>query len=183
MKHFIEIKIKPDAEMRENVLLNKVYTKFHKRLFDLKSSEIGISFPEYSLKLGKNIRVHGDEQCLQEFQSDNWLGGLKGYCDTSEIQTIPDKVVHRTISRKQANMTSSKLRRLIKRGNIELNDIKNYKAEMFKKGIDNPFLELGSSSNGHMHRRYIQFGEIKNVSSAGQFDCFGLSKTATVPWF
>ena len=34
MKHFIEIKIKPDAEMRENVLLNKVYTKFHKRLFD-----------------------------------------------------------------------------------------------------------------------------------------------------
>ena len=47
MKHFIEIKIKPDAEMRENVLLNKVYTKFHKRLFDLKSSEIGISFPEY----------------------------------------------------------------------------------------------------------------------------------------
>ena len=50
MEHYIEIKIKPDAEMRENVLLNKVYTKFHKRLWDLKSSEIGISFPEYSLK-------------------------------------------------------------------------------------------------------------------------------------
>ena len=183
MEHFIEIKIKPDAEMRENVLLNKVYAKFHKRLFDLKSSEIGISFPEYSLKLGTTIRLHGNEKHLQEFQSDNWLGGLKGYCDTSEIQTIPDKVKHRIISRKQANMTSAKLRRLIKRGNIEQNEIKNYKAEMFKKGIDNPFLELESSSNGHMHRRYIQFGEIKNVSSAGQFDCFGLSNTATVPWF
>jgi len=183
MKHFIEIKIKPDTEMRENVLLNKVYTKFHKRLFDLKSSEIGISFPEYSLKLGAIIRVHGNEQHLQEFQSDNWLGGLKGYCDTSEIQAIPDKVKHRIISRKQANMTSAKLRRLIKRGNIEQNEIKNYKAEMFKRGIDNPFLELESSSNGHMHRRYIQFGEIKNVSSAGEFNSFGLSKTATVPWF
>ena len=166
MKHFIEIKIKPDTEMRENVLLNKVYTKFHKRLFDLKSSEIGISFPEYSVKLGKTIRVHGNEQRLQEFQSDNWLGGLKGYCDTSEIQTIPDNVSHRTISRKQANMTSAKLRRLIKRGNIEQNEIKNYEAEMFKRGIDNPFLELESSSNGHMHRRYIQFGEIKKDSSS-----------------
>ena len=85
MKHFIEIKIKPDAEMRENVLLNKVYAKFHKRLFDLKSSEIGISFPEYSLKLGTTIRLHGNEKHLQEFQSDNWLGGLKGYCDVNSI--------------------------------------------------------------------------------------------------
>mgnify|MGYP001028060495 FL=1 len=183
MEHFIEIKIKPDAEMRENVLLNKVYTKFHKRLCDLKSSGIGISFPEYSLKLGKNIRVHGDEQRLQDFQSLNWLGGLKGYCDTSEIKTIPENVVHRTISRKQVNMTSSKLRRLIKRGSIEHNEIKRYKAEMFKKGIDNPFIELESSSNGNMHRRYIQFGEFKKVPAGGQFDCFGLSNTATVPWF
>ena len=183
MEHYIEIKIKPDAEMRENVLLNKVYTKFHKRLWDLKSSEIGISFPDYSLKLGRTIRVHGDEKHLQDFQSDNWLGGLKGYCETSEIQTIPENVNHRNISRKQANMTSAKLRRLIKRGNIEQNEIKKYKVEMYKKGIDNPFLELESSSNGHRHRRYIQFGEIKNVPSAGQFDSFGLSKTATVPWF
>jgi len=34
MNHHIDIKINPDAEMRENVLLNKVYTKFHKRLSD-----------------------------------------------------------------------------------------------------------------------------------------------------
>lgn len=183
MEHFIEIKIKPDAEMCENLLLNKVYTKFHKRLMDLNSSEIGISFPEYSLKLGVTIRVHGNEKHLKEFQSDNWLGGLKGYCNTSEIHTIPDHVKHRTISRKQANMTSAKLRRLIKRGNIEQNEIKKYKAEMFKRGIDNPFLELESSSNGHRHRRYIQFGEIKKVPTAGRFDFFGLSKSATVPWF
>ena len=183
MEHFIEIKIKPDAEMRENLLLNKVYTKFHKRLIDLKSSKIGISFPEYSLKLGATIRVHGNEKHLQDFQSDNWLGGLKGYCDILEIRTIPDQVKHRTISRKQANMTSAKLRRLIKRGNIKQNDIKKYKAEMFKRGIDNPFFELESSSNGNLHRRYIQFGEFKNVSTAGKFDCFGLSKNATVPWF
>ena len=71
MEHFIEIKIKPDAEMRENLLLNKVYTKFHKRLMDLKSSEIGISFPEYSLKLGVTIRMHGNENHLKEFHLQN----------------------------------------------------------------------------------------------------------------
>jgi len=54
---------------------------------------------------------------------------------------------------------------------------------MFQKGIDNPFLELDSTSNGNKHRRYIQFGELQNVSVPGSFDMFGLSKTATVPWF
>ncbi len=43
MDYYIDIKIKPDAEMRENVLLNKVYSKLHKALFSLKSSDIGVT--------------------------------------------------------------------------------------------------------------------------------------------
>jgi len=43
MNNYIDILIKPDDEMRENVLLNKVYSKLHKALFTLKSTEIGIS--------------------------------------------------------------------------------------------------------------------------------------------
>jgi len=105
MNHHIDIKINPDAEMRENVLLNKVYTKFHKRLSDLRSSDIGVSFPEYNIKLGKLLRIHGTKQRLQELQSENWLGGLKGYCDISEIQKIPDQVKYRTVSRIQTNMS------------------------------------------------------------------------------
>ena len=54
---------------------------------------------------------------------------------------------------------------------------------MFASGLDDPYLELESFSNGHKHRRYICFGEFLNKPLSGEFDTFGLSKTATVPWF
>lgn len=183
MEYFIDIKIKPDAEMRINVLLNKTYSKLHKALFTLKSTEIGISFPHYKVMLGNVIRLHGTENKLTELQSSDWLGGLKGYCTVSSIQAIPTGVSHRNISRIQANMTETKLRRLIKRGSITEAEVKVYKAKMFSKGIDNPYLELESGSNGHKHRRYLQLGELTNSPVSGVFDSFGLSKTATVPWF
>lgn len=183
MDYFFDIKIKPDAEMRENVLLNKVYTKFHKRLCDLNSADVGVSFPDYKLKLGKILRVHGGEHRLREMQNKSWLGGLSGYCDVSEIQKVPEQVKYRVISRIQTNMSPSKLRRLIKRGTIKPEEIKQYKAAMFRKGIDNPFLESDSASNGNKHRRYIQFGELQSLFVSGGFDMFGLSKSATVPWF
>jgi len=183
MKHYIDILIKPDAEMRENVLLNKVYTKLHKALFSLNSTEIGVSFPQYKVMLGNRLRVHGIEEKLAELQATDWLGGLAGYCDVSTIQPIPNEVLYRVISRKQSNMTEAKLRRLIKRDSISLDEIKGYKAKMFQKGLDNPYLELDSSSNGYKHRRYLQFGELKSQPIRGEFDYFGLSKIASIPWF
>lgn len=183
MNFYLDIKIKPDAEMRENVLLNKTYTKLHKALFTLKSTEIGVGFPCYKVMLGDVIRLHGTEAKLTELQSSDWLGGLKGYCTISLIQAIPADVSYRNISRIQSNMTEAKLRRLIKRGSISEEETKSYKAKMFQKGLDNPYFELESGSNGHKHRRYIQFGELLSEPVNGEFDQFGLSKTATVPWF
>ncbi len=183
MNHYIDIHIKPDAEMRDNVLLNKVYAKFHKALFSLKSTDIGVSFPQYNVLLGHVLRIHGIESKLTKLQATNWLGGLVGYCDVSAIQEIPGEVSYRTISRKQSNMTGAKLRRLIKRGSITQDEAKGYKAKMFQQGIDNPYLELESTSNGHKHRRYIQFGELSKQATKGEFDQFGLSTKATIPWF
>lgn len=183
MDIFLDIQIKPDAEMRENELLNKAYTKLHKRLCELQATDIGISFPQYKVLLGQAIRVHSSEKRLSELQANEWLGGLMGYCKVGSIQKIPDTAQYRTISRIQSNMTEAKLRRLIQRGSIEEGEIKNYKAKMFQKGLDNPYLELESVSNGHKHRRYLQFGELLPQPVSGEFDLFGLSKTATVPWF
>jgi len=80
-------------------------------------------------------------------------------------------------------MTEAKLRRLIKRGSITQDEIKGYKAKMFQQGLDNPYLELESTSNGHKHRRYLVFGEPSKSAALGKFDFFGLSKIATIPWF
>lgn len=183
MNSYIDIEIKPDAEMRENVLLNKLYTKLHKTLYDLKATDVGVSFPAYKVLLGKVLRIHSSSQRLYQLMDLNWVGGLSGYCSVSDIQTAPGPAQYRTVSRIQSNMTQSKLNRLIKRRSITDSDIKAYKAKMFSKGLDNPYLELESASNGHKHRRYIEFGPLQDAAVEGAFDQFGLSKTATIPWF
>jgi CRISPR-associated endonuclease Csy4 len=183
MNNYIDIQIQPDAEMRENVLLNKVYTKLHKSLYELKSTTLGVSFPRYQIKLGDVIRIHGNTADIEQLQSTNWLGGLSGYCEISPMSQIPDNVEYRTVSRKQTNMSPAKLRRLTKRGSIATDDAKKYKAKMFSQSLDNPYLELESSSNGHKHRRFIEFGSLTKTTVEGNFDQFGLSKTATIPWF
>ncbi|REL26549.1 type I-F CRISPR-associated endoribonuclease Cas6/Csy4 [Thalassotalea euphylliae] len=185
MDHYIDIKLMPDAEMPENVLMNKVYTKLHKVLFDFNADNIGVSFPEYRIKLGKLLRLHGDLAILNDLQGTDWLGGLgRGYCKVSSILPVPIDAKHRTVSRKQTTMSQAKLRRLKARGSISsAAEEKAYIAKMFTQGIDNPYLELESGSNGHKHRRFIQFGELTDQPIAGKFDHFGLSKLATIPWF
>lgn len=183
MDYYLDIEIVPDEEIPIHFIRNKVYAKFHKALFSLNKNNIGVSFPNYKVKLGNIIRLHGIENSLLTLQDTNWLGGLLGYCESSTIQVIPEKVVYRIISRTQANMTEAKLRRLIKRGSISSENIKQYKAKMFQQGLDNPYFELISTSNGHKHRRYLSFSKCTNISVSGKFDYFGLSKTATIPWF
>jgi len=183
MDHYIDIRILPDAEMRENLLLNKVYTKFHKALCILNTNDIGVSFPEYKIKLGRLFRIHGSAERLTELQKMQWLGGLSGYCNISEIKTVPEKITFRVISRIQTTMSPAKYRRLLVRGTITEEGQKQYKARMFLKGLDNPYLELESGSNRQLYRRYFHFGDITDSPVTGKFDTFGLSKTATVPVF
>ena len=183
MDYYIDIKLFPTKEIRENVLLNQVYTVFHKRLYDLKSNDIGISFPQYKLKLGRLLRIHGEKEILNKLEEIDWLGKYRIYCKVTKVETIPENVQYRTVSRIQQNMTESKLRRLIKRETISKEDIKKYRLKMLQGGLDNPYLELTSMSNNQFHRRFIEFGELDNKEVKGPFDVFGLSKTGTIPWF
>jgi CRISPR-associated endonuclease Csy4 len=183
MDFYIDVKLSPDAEMPVNRLLNAIYSKFHKALCDLKSESIGVSFPAFRVLLGKQLRIHGTSANLDALQQSNWIGGLVSYCDVSQILVVPEGHLHRTVGRKQTNMSQAKLNRLLKRGSITEKDAKQYIAKMFTKGLDNPYLELVSGSSGYKHRRYIEFGELLTQPVSGKFDQFGLSKTSTVPWF
>lgn len=183
MDSYTEIKLKSDAEMRLNSLLNAVYSKFHKALFDLKANNIGVSFPNYKYRLGDTLRIHSSESRLLELQQINWLGGMSGYCKVETIQAVPQHTQYRVISRIQPKMTEAKLRRLIKRGSISDDEAKAYKQKMFSQSLDAPYVTLESNSNRHKHRRYIHFGDLVDKRIEGVFDTFGLSKTATIPWF
>lgn len=183
MQYYTDIIIKPDAEIRLNVLLNRVYTNFHKVLCDLGLTTIGVSFPNYNITLGNILRLHGDEKDLSNLQNLNWIGVEKSCYTVSSVLSIPKESKFRNISRKQVTMSQSKLRRIAKRGTMSEVDIKTYKEKMFAQGLDSPYLELVSYSNGNKYRRYIEIGEILDRPIYGEFDQFGLSKIATVPWF
>lgn len=183
MDRYLDIHILPDPEFKETVLMNAIYSKLHKALYDLHSTTIGVSFPHYSITLGDTLRLHGTGKALENLQCLNWIASMSGHCKQSGIQPIPADVMFRTVSRKQTKMSTAKLKRLVKRGSITEEEAKEYRTKMFTQGLDNPYVELVSGSNGHKHRRYIELGPLLNGAVEGDFDQFALSKTATIPWF
>lgn len=183
MDSFIELRLKPDAEMHEAELSSKVFTKFHKALVQLNTNRIGISFPHLHVKLGRVYRMHGDASVLNDLQRMDWLGPLSGYCQVNGILNVPENTQYRVISARKSNLSGAKLRRLSARGNIDKEGEKRYKVKMLSQGFDNPYLDLFSNSTGQVYRKFFKFSAIKEEPSDGLFDTYGLSKTATVPWF
>lgn len=183
--HYFNIQLLPDPEFPATVLMNSLFSKLHKTLFDLKESSIGVSFPEYKKQLGTILRLHGTQQALEELQSMNWVGGMSGYCQQTAVMPVPLNTKFRIVSRKQSTKSSAKLRRQQKRGNLTEAQLADYQVKMISQyeKMTLPYLDLTSGSNGHKHRRYIQFSELLDHPVVGEFDQFGLSKTATIPWF
>jgi len=183
MDAYIELNLKPDAEMHEAELSSKIFTKFHKALVKLNTNQIGISFPQAHIKLGKVFRIHASTSILNDLQGLDWLGALSGYCHISDTLTVPEHAQFRVISDKKSNLSNAKLRRLIARGSIDKEGEKRYKIKMLSQGFDNPYLDIFSSSTGQVHRKFFEFSDIKDKPVEGVFDSYGLSKAATIPWF
>ncbi|WP_394230581.1 type I-F CRISPR-associated endoribonuclease Cas6/Csy4 [Shewanella colwelliana] len=183
MDSYIDICLQPDAEMREAELSSKVFTKFHKALVKLKTNKIGISFPLVNLKLGKIFRIHGEASLLNDLQGLHWLGPLSGYCQLSDILTVPENTQHRIVSEKRSNLSKAKLRRLIARGSIDKEGEKRYKVQMLNQGFDNPYLDLFSGSTRQVFRKFFELSDVTSQRSDGTFDTYGLSHSASIPWF
>lgn len=181
MDHYIDIQILPNGEISQNIILGHLYTKLHKKLFDINSQSIGVSFPKYKITLGDVLRLHGNKENLTKL--DNWQGSMIDHCRQSQMLPIPTNTKHRIVSRIRPLRSQAKLRRLIKRGTIDEDGIKNYYTSMLEAGIDKPYIQMASHSNGNKHRRYIEHGVILNEAMSGDFDNFGMSKIATIPWF
>lgn len=182
MDHYIEIKILPDPEFPATTLMNALSNKLHKALVDLRSNSIGVSFPDYGKTLGQRLRLHGAQQKLNELENCDWIGRMKDYCQSSAVLPVPEGIKHRTVSRQQDNMSEANLRRLIKRGSIDSAEVEAYKYKMVEQYQKGPYLELQSSKGGR-YRRYIVLGDLVDKEVVGEFNQFGLSKTATIPWF
>ncbi len=191
MKHYLDITLLPDAEANLGFLWQKVYQQIHLALVENKVGEnqslVAISFPEYGSKtfpLGSKLRLLAEEASLLEgLNLPKWLNRLNDYCHFTSIKSTPTETEYVMFRRQQF---SSNVERLARR-RAKRKDESYEQALVHFEGFANeqselPYINSQSLSGDERFRLFIDKA-IKPSDVPGTFDCYGLSKTATVPWF
>jgi CRISPR-associated endonuclease Csy4 len=187
MDHYIDIRLRPDPEFPASTLMNVLFGKLHLGLVKHGQGDIGISFPDVRdrrAKLGARLRLHGSSDALRSLMQLSWLQGMGDHLTVGDVSPIPASVKHRVIRRVQAKSSPERLRRrLMARAGIDavaaLQQIPDSAAET----LTLPYLSIASSTTGQRFRLFIQHMPLQEERISGEFGAYGLSATATVPWF
>jgi len=187
MDHYLEIQLLPDPEFSAPMLMGALYSKLHRALVSLQSKRIGVSFPEYQRKpksLGGVLRIHGDENALRHLQEMEWLKGMRDHSRVSAIQPVPAGASHIVVQRRQFKTNAERLRRRrMKRKGETHEQATQAIPDSVERKPDLPFLVLRSQSSGQAFHLFIDQGPLGSERVEGQFNCYGLSQSATVPSF
>lgn len=185
--HYVDITVVPDPETGVPELLGALYDKLHRALVAQRRTDIGVSFPDYSMNprnLGASLRLHGQDDVLRSLLQADWLKGMRDHVRMTEITAVPATARHRMISRQQFKTNVHRLRRRRMRR-------KNETAEQAARAIPStverrptlPFVRLHSGSTRQTFCLFVQMGALSDTPTKGQFNSYGLSPSATVPWF
>ena len=180
---YLDIKLLPDPEFETQDLLNALFSKFHRAMSQTVPGKIGVSFPEVDKRLGSVLRLHGSEAELGLLMENNWLKGMRDYCLISKVESVPDAVQHRTVKRVQMKSAHNKRKRSIAKGWLTPEQAAEQIPDSQQKRNPFPFIEMKSLSNQNRMRVYIDHGELQSEPLEGSFNSYGLSATATIPWF
>ncbi|MDU4002791.1 type I-F CRISPR-associated endoribonuclease Cas6/Csy4 [Pluralibacter gergoviae] len=184
MDSYLDIRVLPDPEFAEDTLMAALVAKLHRALGARGKGDIGISFPDHGIKPGGRLRIHGSAQALRELESGDWRKGLKDYCASAEIAAVPAGTRWRTVSRAQVKSSPQRLlRRSVRKGWISQAEADRRQAVTPARTLNLPYLNLKSLSSQQHFRLFIAHGELRPTPTAGAFSSYGLSATATVPWF
>lgn len=192
MKYYLDITLLPDAETNIGFIWQKVYGQLHLALVEQQTSNgnsaIAVSFPEYrnsTFPLGSKLRLLAStEEQLRQLNLTQWLDRLSDYTHSTSIKEVPASVSqHVRFTRVQFDTNVERLaRRRMKRKGGTLEDALTHYAGFNHQQSRLPFVNIQSLSKGEKFRLFIDqniFGQVEE----GEFNCYGLSKTATVPWF
>ncbi len=191
MNHYLDITLLPDAEANLGFLWQKVYQQIHLALVENKVGEnqslVAISFPEYGSKifpLGSKLRLLAEEASLLEsLNLPKWLNRLTDYCHYTSIKPTPDVKEYAVFRRKQFSSNVDRLaRRRVKRKDETYEQALSHFEGFENEQSELPYINSQSLSGDKRFRLFIDKA-IKPNDVLGTFDCYGLSKTATVPWF
>ncbi|MEA2091526.1 MAG: type I-F CRISPR-associated endoribonuclease Cas6/Csy4 [Campylobacterota bacterium] len=189
MKYYIDIKLLPEVDISLGFLWKKVYQQIHLALVEAKDEAIALSFPGYGDKifpLGDRLRVFAQNiDDLEALSLDKWLNRLQDYCFVSKIKETPKVDKYVSFTRKQVKYHDDVLKRAThqaKRRDISIEEaLKHFEGYKEKKN-NLPFIQVKSLSSEQELKLFIEKKEL-NEEMLGVFNTFGLSKTATIPWF
>lgn len=183
--HHVDILLLPDPEFPPHQLLAALYAKLHRALVQFDSRQIAACFPRQDTKgLGSVLRLIGPAKELDALMASNWLQGMRDHADVAPIQAVPEHHQHRSLRRVQAKSSPDRFRRRqMKRHGLTYEEacarVPDHKAQL----LDLPFIHLSSSSTGQSFRLYLRLSDDLPTAIPGEFNAYGLSQTATLPWF
>ena len=188
MNRYIEIQLLPDPEFGTPMLMNALFAKLHQGLADLGSSAVGVSFPNIALVspygLGERLRLHGDEQQLSRLMRLKWMTGMHDHTETIGLLNVPGNIQYRTFFRVQAKSSPERLRRRrVRRHGLGVEAALQAIPEHAVEHLKLPYLMLTSRSTGQRFPLFVNAGDLADTAVEGKFGAYGLSRTATIPWF
>lgn len=187
MDQYVDIDVLADPEFPAHQLLNALYAKLHRALVAQNSTRIGISFPRHSLKephLGTRLRLHGELATLSALLASDWLTGMRDHVTLTQPTRVPETAKHTAVRRVQVKSSPERLRRrLMRRHNLDAQDALQRIPDETARVVALPFVQLRSTSTGQSFRLFIEHRDVQPNAIMGDFNSYGLSQMATVPWF
>ena len=186
MNHYLEIQILPDPEFMPSIIMNVLYNKLHSALVQSGRSDIGLSFPDYSLnkkQLGGRLRLHGTEEALTCLLPNISSTGLRDHLRIGNVQEVPAGARYVTVQRVQCKSNADRMRRrLMKRKGLTAEEAFACIPDSVQKHLTLPYVTLKSESTGQSFRLFISQENAKNQVE-GIFNGYALSNQATLPMF
>jgi CRISPR-associated endonuclease Csy4 len=188
MNRYIDFHLLPDPEFPGSFLMNALFAKLHRFLVELNNRERGVSFPLLQQErptLGDCLRVHGAAESLEQLLARNWLAGMGDHVQILGIKTVPDQAQqHCRVRRVQPKSNVDRLRRRqMRRHGFTLEEAAMRIPDTAEQYVTLPFLQIKSLSTGQQFRLFIDQSKPVPQAVPGEFNSYGLSLTATVPWF
>jgi CRISPR-associated endonuclease Csy4 len=191
MNFYLDITLLPDAEANIGFIWQKVYGQLHLALVEQQTenghSAIAVSFPEYSdnvFPLGRKLRLFSKtSEQLQRLNLAKWLNCLTDYTHCTSIKEVPQVERYARFKRVQFDSNIERLaRRRVKRKGESLEEALMHYSGFKEQQSKLPFVNMQSLSKGGRFRLFIELETVEQENE-GLFSCYGLSKTASVPWF
>ncbi|MDT8403256.1 type I-F CRISPR-associated endoribonuclease Cas6/Csy4 [Sulfuriflexus sp.] len=205
MNYYQDLTLMPNTEVNLGYIWKKVFQQVHIALVDNRvgdnESAIALSIPGYKsgaskekyFPLGDKLRLlAANEDALVKLDIHQWLKRLSDYCHIKPIKAVPASIKqYAQFKRKPVKSIEKKAKRRAEHLNKPYAEVLAY---LLKEGRSDksslPYINVESQETKKRVAQGVscQFSlfieqMLFDAPASGKFDCYGLSKTATVPWF